>query len=198
MRRARLTAVLTTLGASALVLIASTQTWFTVVLVDESGRTLSVVGADAVPVLAPLALAGLALGAAMTLAGRLLGVILTLGAVLLGAVLLVLIAPLVAGDTLAAVAPAVTEATGIAGDDAVAQLLDVVRVTAWPVLAGVFALLILAAGIFGAITATSWRTGGRRYRTDAPRPASAPEQAPERLDAVDSWDDLSRGDDPTR
>jgi len=39
-----------------------------------------------------------------------------------------------------------------------------------------------------------WKVGGRRYRTDAP--TDAPHDGP--VDAVDSWDELSRGSDPTR
>ncbi len=63
MRRARSTAVLAMLAAGALGVIASTQTWIDVTLDDGAQQTLAVAGADALPVLTPLSLAALALGA---------------------------------------------------------------------------------------------------------------------------------------
>jgi hypothetical protein len=67
MRRARLMSVVVTVLCGAIGVISSTQTWLTVELADGAHHTLEVPGASAVPVLAPLSLAVLALGAASIL-----------------------------------------------------------------------------------------------------------------------------------
>ena len=178
----------------ALGLISSTQTWFDVVLV-AGGDALAVPGAQAVPVLAPLCLAVLALGAALTIVGRVLRYILGALTVLAGAALLWLTAPVAVQAPVSAVAPAVTTATGIAGLESVAELVASISATPWPGVTVAGAAVLLLTGILVLVTAHLWRRAGRRFATDAPHAASAAD-AP--LDAVDSWDDLSRGDDPTR
>ena len=224
-RRARFTTVILLLVAGALLLIASTQTWFVVVLRESPDTPLDVSGSAAMPVLAPLALAALALAAATSIAGRILSYAAAVLAVLLGAALtLVLWAP-ATGDTAAAISPTVTEATGIAGGDAVAALVRRVETTPWPVIALVLSILLVLIGAFAGATAHTWTRTGRRYRTDSSGQRSAAgssgqrsaadssgqrsaagatartETAPsasEPLDAIDSWDDLSHGSDPTR
>jgi len=66
--------------------------------------------------------------------------------------------------------------------------------SAWPVIALVGWVLLLAAAVFALCTWRRWKSGGRRYRTgdDVPAHTDGP------VDAIDSWDDLSRGTDPTR
>ena len=68
-RRARLLSVVVTVLCGALGVISSTQTWLTVELQDAAHHILDVPGASAVPVLAPLSLAVLALGAALSIVG---------------------------------------------------------------------------------------------------------------------------------
>ncbi len=215
-RRARFITVLMLLAAGALLLIASTQTWFVVVLRESPDTPLEVSGSAAMPVLAPLALAALAVAAATSIAGRFLSYAAALLAILLGVALTVLLWAPSIGDTSAAIAPTVTEATGIAGTDAVAALVRRVDTTAWPVIALVLSVALLVIGLFAAVTAHTWPQTGRRYRTksrargsDTAGPGAEPGQfdaasgeasvtssAP--LDAIDSWDDLSHGSDPTR
>ena len=68
--------------------------------------------------------------------------------------------------------------------------------TPWPTVTFVLWIALLAAGVFTLTTAHRWKGTGRRYRTDdAPHPARAAGSRPH--DAIDSWDDLSRGEDPT-
>ena len=215
-RRARFTTVLLLLAAGALLLIASTQPWFVVVLGESPDTPLDVSGSAAVPVLAPLALAALAVAAATSIAGRFLSYSAAALAVLLGLALTVLIWASATGDTAAAISPSVTEATGIAGADAVAALVRRVEATAWPVIALILSVAVLVIGLFAAASAHAWPQTGRRYRTDSrarsgadaahgaegERPAVGAEQTSEAnaapLDAIDSWDDLSHGSDPTR
>lgn len=215
-RRARSTTVLLLLAAGALLLIASTQTWFIVVLRESPDTPLEVSGSAAMPVLAPLALAALAVAAATSIAGRFLSYAAAVLAILLGSALTVLLWAPSTGHTAAAIAPTVTEATGIAGTDAIAALVRRVDTTAWPIIALVLSVVLLVVGLFALVTAHAWPRTGRRYRTSSrPRGADAAGRGAERgqsvaasgetsatssapLDAIDSWDDLSHGSDPTR
>ena len=219
-RRARFVTVLLLLAAGSLLLIASTQTWFVVVLRESPDTPLEVSGSAAMPVLAPLALAALALAAATSIAGRFMSYVSAILAILLGLALVVLLWAPSTGETANA-------ATGIAGTDAVAALVRRVETTPWPVIALVLSAALLLIGLFAVATAHTWRRTGRRYRTDstarsagaatrsaggATRTAGATTQADdptapgtgapstpgEPLDAIDSWDDLSHGSDPTR
>lgn len=189
-RRARLIAVLAILLGGALGVISSTQTWVVVTLDD--GAVLEVPGSVAVPVLTPLSLAALALGGALTLVGRALRWILGTVAVLLAIVLVW--QPLMVLTTLpiGAVAATVTEATGISGVSAVADLVAVMVPTLWPAIGAVGGGAVAVGGAIVLTTAHQWTRTGRRYDTSAGDTAS---HGP--LDAVDSWDELSRGDDPT-
>lgn len=193
MRRARLMTVVAMLLAGAVGVVSSTQTWLTVALDDGAAAPLLVPGADALPVLTPLSLAVLALGAALSIVGA---VVRTIFAAL-GLALAVLLGWLAAGIALAppvsAVASTVTSATGISGAEGVAGLIAGIGVTAWPPIALAAQVLLFAASLFTLVTSRHWPRGAdRRYRS-APGPAGS-----RPADAIDSWDDLSRGEDPTR
>lgn len=178
--------------AGAIGIISSTQTWLTVERAD-AGEAILVPGASALVLLAPLSLAVLALGAALSIAARPLRLVF---AVLAGAAsvflawstLQLLAAPI------EAVGPAVTEATGLAGGGALDDVVEAIVPTAWPIIAMVAWAILLAASVVVLVTWRGWKAGGRRYRTDAAEKAHR--EGP--VDAVDSWDELSRGTDPTR
>ena len=189
-RRAKSASLLLILLAGALGILSSTQTWLAVGRAD-GGETLDVAGNAALPVLAPLSLTALAVGAALALVGPVLRRVFAAIAVLVGALLLVLTARILLQHPLDAVAPALTKATGLAGDPALTALVDGITVTAWPWVALIAWVLLLLGGAWALFTAGRWRSGGRRYRT-APAPHDGP------VDAVESWDELSRGTDPTR
>jgi uncharacterized membrane protein (TIGR02234 family) len=195
MRRARSTSVLATLVAGAAGVITSTQTWVHLSLAGGATSDVAVAGATIVPVLAPLSLAVLALGAALSIVGRVLRLVFGALTVVIAVVLATLITPLLFGVPASAVAPSVTEVTGIAGDAAVGDLIASMATTVWPFVAAVAVVLLAAAGVFVVVTGTRWPTGGRKYEAAARRAARRTADGP--LDAVDSWDDLSRGDDPT-
>ncbi|WP_217183909.1 Trp biosynthesis-associated membrane protein [Streptomyces sp. AC495_CC817] len=192
-RRGRAIGVSGFLLGGAIGIISSTQTWLTVHRADSDVDIL-VPGASALPLLAPLSLAVLALGAALSITGPVLrlvfGALAAIGAVFLGwSTLQVLLAAPVS-----AVGPTVTEVTGLAGGQALDDLIDAIVPTAWPGLALGGWVILLVAALVVLLTGRAWKRGGRRYRTDAA--AHAPAGGP--VDAVDSWDDLSRGTDPTR
>ncbi|MFK4834282.1 Trp biosynthesis-associated membrane protein [Microbacterium sp. ZW T2_14] len=208
-RRARLLAVAAMVLCGALGVISSTQTWLTVVLQDGARHALEVPGASALPVLAPLSLAVLALGAALSIVGRVLRYVFGALALLIGGVLAWLTARIVFEHPVSAVASVVTESTGIAGESSVAKLVASIDATAWPAVTLVVWIVLIAAGCFVLATAHGWSRTGRRYRTDDVSQPSAPagmrsraEDGPRPHDAagsraIDDWDDLSRGGDPT-
>ena len=195
-RRARLIAVVALVACGAVLVISSTQTWLTVVLDDGAAHALEVPGASAIPVLAPLGLAVLALGGALSIVGPVLRYAFGGLTVLIAGVLGWLTAQVALSHPIGAVASTVTEATGITGEGAVSELVSSITATAWPAVTLVATFALLVAGVFTLATAHTWRGSGRRYRTeDGPQPAAAAGSRPH--DAIDSWDDLSRGEDPT-
>ncbi|MDN3495906.1 Trp biosynthesis-associated membrane protein [Planococcus sp. APC 4015] len=197
-RRARLLSVLVILAAGALGVISSTQTWLTVTLADGAQHALEVPGASAIPVLAPLSLAVLALGGALSIVGVVLRYAFGVLTLAIAGVLTVLTAQVIAGPATSHVAATVTTATGITGESAVAGLIAAVAVSPWPVVTAVAWAALFAAGMLTLITAHRWRGSGRRYSAgDTPVAAPAATASTRPHDAIDDWDDLSRGDDPT-
>lgn len=194
MRRARSSAVLAMLLAGAVGVIASTQTWIDVTLDDGAQQTLAVPGAEALPVLTPLSLAALALGAALSIVGPVLRYVFGALGVLIGALVGLGTAQLLVSPPVSATAATVTDATGISGTDAVASLVTDLSLTPWPAVTLLAQLVLAAASVFTLVTARRWASGAsRKYRTATE--AGADTGRPH--DAIDSWDDLSRGDDPT-
>lgn len=196
--RMKLPAILGILAGSGLALLAWSQTWFAVRLVEGAAAggatTLEVGGAVASPAIAALALAGLALAGALAIAGPLIRMVLGLLAALLGGCL-VLAASLSLADPVAAASGAIAEATGVAGAEPTAELVASVEQTAWPVAAIVGGALVALAGLLVVVTGRAWPTsrryGGVRLAADGGRRAAPSDRA------VDDWDGLSRGDDPT-
>nr|WP_165137600.1 Trp biosynthesis-associated membrane protein [Microbacterium amylolyticum] len=176
----------------ALAVISSTQTWATAHVDDIA---IPAAGSEALPLLQPLSLAALALALALTLVGKVLRYVLGVLAVILGGGLGALSFQMALVTPVAALQPVVTDHTGIMGDESVAALVDAVSVTAWPWFTVLFSVLIAAGGVLALVTGSQWRQGGRRYDAAASREGAEDGRA---LDAVNSWDDLSRGDDPTR
>ncbi|WEF22635.1 Trp biosynthesis-associated membrane protein [Microbacterium maritypicum] len=178
--------------AGAVGIISSTQTWLTVERAD-AGEAILVPGASALVLLAPLSLAVLALGAVLSISGKVVRLVF---GVLAGATALFLgwsTLQLLLAEPFDAVAATVTEVTGLAGGDAVREVVVSIVPSAWPFIALVGWALLLLASVVVLMTWRGWKVGGRRYRTDHVEVAH---DGP--VDAVDSWDELSRGTDPTR
>ena len=203
--RMKLPVIVATIIGSALALLSWSQTWFELELTDAStqgaGEAIAVPGSVASPALAALGLAGLALVAALAIAGPGIRIVLGVLEVVLGGCVL-LAAGISIGDPVAAVAPAVTDATGVSGSGPTAELVAAAAATAWPAVAIVGGVLLVLAGIAVLVTGTRWPTSSRRYR--AARLAEADDVAghdaggrPASDRAIDDWDELSRGDDPT-
>lgn len=203
--RLKLAVIVATVVGSALALLSWSQPWFVLRLADApaqgGGEAIDVAGSVASPALAALALAGLALVAALALSGPAIRVVLGILEVVLGGCLL-LAAAIALGSPVAAVAPAVTEATGVTGAQPTAELVAAVTPSAWPAAAIVGGVLLVVAGLAVLVTGTRWPASSRRYRgarlagTDDAGPADADQRAASDR-AIDDWDELSRGDDPT-
>jgi len=192
-RRGRTLAVVLTVLSGAVGVLSATQTWLHVALAGGASDDLAVTGTAALAVSTPLCLAVLALGVALSIVGRVLRYVFGAIAVVIAVALGYLTIVIVATRPFSSVARTVTDATGITGDDPIAQLVTSISVTVWPFVMLAAAVVLLAAGVFILFTAHAWSTSGRKYRTDA-APAAATAGP---LDAVDSWDDLSHGTDPT-
>lgn len=193
--RTRTLAVVATLIAGAVGVVSATQTWLTVEVTSAHG-ILDIAGAAALPVLSPLSLATLALGLALAIVGPVLRYVFGALAAIIAIVLGIATGQVLTAPTTAHVASEVTSTTGITGDAGVAELVAGIGLTAWPAVALAAWVILLAAGVTTLVTGRSWRTTGRRYRTDAHAEAHAP-AASRPHDAIDDWDDLSRGSDPT-
>lgn len=203
--RMKLPAIVATVVGAGLALLSWSQTWFELRLADAAaagtGAAIAVPGSVASPALAALGLAGLALVAALAIAGPAIRILLGVLEVVLGGCVL-LAAWMTLGDPVGAVSPAVTDATGVAGSGPTAELVASVGATAWPVAAVVGGILLVAAGGLVLATGTRWPASSRRYR--AARLVEADASATDSADgrgasdrAIDDWDELSRGDDPT-
>lgn len=218
-RRIKLLTILGVLVASALGFLAWSQTWSTLQLdgSESIAATITVPGSVAAPALSALSLAGIALAGALAIAGPVVRLVLGVLELVLGAsVLWSSIAA--AADPVAAGASSVTTTTGVAGSSSVRALVSGYEATVWPAAAIVSGALMLVAGLLVIVTVRRWPASGRRYQavvfedaggarsTDpgdffdegstAPEPKATRR---ERADAaVDDWDHLTRGDDPTR
>ena len=166
-----------------------------------AGEAIAVPGSVASPALAALGPRGTRpRPRALAIAGPGIRIVLGVLEVLLGGCIL-LATGISIGDPVAAVAPAVTDATGVSGSGPTAELVAAATgATAWP-----------AAAIVG----ESCSSPGSRCSSPAPagprRPAGTAARGsptPTRVAghdaaraasdrAIDDWDELSRGDDPT-
>lgn len=203
-RRYKSRALLAGVAVNALVLMAWTQTWLTVTLVADElgGSSIAVGGEIAAGGLAALALAGLALVGALSIAGPVFRVILGILQSVLGATV-VLSSVVAIADPIAMSASAVTDTTGVSGENSVAGLVASATLTPWPFIAGLLGVLGVSLGIAIVISSRRWPGPSRKYQA-VPTAASAIEEpletsreSPGSSDAIADWDSLSDGADPT-
>ena len=183
----------TVLLASALVailtLVSWTQVWFGVTLTD--GAVLEVAGQVAAPALSALALTSLVLVGALAIAGPFFRVVFGVLEVLIG-VAVVFSGVLAVADPVAASASAISTATGVAGKASVADSVASIDGSVWPWIALACGVLMLVAGAAIIVLSRRWpNSASRKYQATRLEPAGA-----ERT-AVDDWDALSGGKDPT-
>ena len=181
----------------------TTQTWLTVHLDPQQlgqGTAvqdgLQVQGSKAATTVTALALVALAGGLAASIAGKVARWVIT-GIIVLAAAGIIAAAATVLSDPLAAAQGSIAAATGVSGSTA-----DV-SVTAFPVLAVVAGSLLAVGGLLVVPAGRHWKTR-TKYDTAAhgatehgTAESGTPGAPTGRVDEIDSWDRLSRGDDPT-
>jgi uncharacterized membrane protein (TIGR02234 family) len=175
--------VLLTAVGCVLVLAAGGQAWVTGVRGTGTTGAVAPTGGDLSPVLTPLALAGLA-GVVAVLAAK------GIGRRLVGALLALCGAGAALGTWFATVGDTVPawlrEHNVMHGTGAI----EWHTVAAWPVVAGLGAVLMVAGGVVAVARGGRWAGMSDRYTR---KPAESPEATDDRA----LWDALDRGDDPT-
>lgn len=166
----------------------SLPSWATASVPTTTGSTgVSVTGADAAPGVSSAGLVVLVAGVVLALAGRLARVLAVIGIIAGGGLAAVSAARFLADPEVALghAAAAVSGVPVVAGD---------VSTSVWPVLAIVVASVAVLAGATLPVLASSWQRVGRRYEIGGTGSRS---RTP-RGQAMDDWDALSRGDDPSQ
>ncbi|MFJ6536808.1 Trp biosynthesis-associated membrane protein [Paenarthrobacter sp. NPDC091711] len=181
------TLVLATTILALAVFGATTQTWIEVRL-DPTGASnsdLHVQGSKAATAVTALAVVALAGGLAASIAGKIARWIIAV-LIVLSAAGIILAAVTVILDPLGAAQGSIAAATGVSGGQADAA------VTVFPVLA-------IIAGSLLAVCAVVLPLAGRHWtsRTKYDAGSRGKKSSNEPVDEIDSWDSLSRGEDPT-
>ena len=170
---------------------ATTQTWLTVRLdAGQLGQAvanrdgLQVQGSKAATAVTALALVALAGGLAAAIAGKVARWVITV-IILLAAVGIVTAAGTVLADPLAAAQGSIAAATGISGSNVS------VATTVFPLLAVIAGALLGLSALLVVPASRHWKS---RTKYDA---AAVKAGTGGPADEIDSWDRLTRGDDPT-
>lgn len=168
----------------------TTQTWLSVSLdpaqAGAGGDALQVQGSKAATAVTALALVALAGGLAASIAGRIARWVITV-IIVLAAAGIVAAAATVLADPLAAAQGSIAAATGVSGGQAQ------VEATAFPFLAVASGSLLALAGLLVVPAGRHWKARTKYDVAGRGRAAAAAGH----VDEIDSWDRLSRGDDPT-
>lgn len=180
--RGRMIAALALLVAAALGLVAATQPWGSVTLID--GRVLSATGQDLAGALTIMSLACAVLALVLLIAGRIWRYVLGGLALLLGGALIAHALAAQAG-VLAALHALVAEATGIAGS-AQTEEITTLSVHGTPGFG-------IGAGALAIVAALWVLASAHRWPTRAKRAARY-----ERTGSGLAWDVMDDGEDPTR
>ncbi|MEO5920310.1 MAG: Trp biosynthesis-associated membrane protein [Pseudolysinimonas sp.] len=183
--RLRVISMAAIVAEAALVSLAWSQTWF---LLRLSGVELPVPGAVAGGALLPLALASLALVAALALAGPFFRVVLGVLDALLG-VCVVAVSVWALSDPVRASLPLLIDSTGISGEGTLLGMVASAPATPWPFVALGLGVLMIVTGLAVAVTSRAWPVSGAKYSRSR---VATPDGT-----AIDDWDALSEGDDPT-
>ena len=187
-RRIKLTLLLAGIALSGLIFLAWTQQWFSITLDD--GPVLRVDGDIGAPAVSTLALTGLVLIGALSIAGPFFRAVLGVLQALLGATI-VLSGVLALMDPIAASSAVITEATAVAGKEAVAGMVASAAVTAWPWVSTISGALLTILGVVVLMTGRLWPGSSRKYSAVRTRAVGGG-------DPVEDWDSLSSGEDPTK
>ena len=170
----------------------TTQTWLTARFPGTRVQTpdVSVPGSDAATAVTALALVALAAALAASIAGRIarivIAVLLAAAGIGISAASLTVIA-----NPAGAASAAIGEATGQIGGEAA------VGITVFPYLGAAAGVLLLLTAVWLLAAGRSW-AASKKYVPATERQADGmPSDRAGSVDEIDSWDQLSRGNDPT-
>lgn len=165
----------------------TTQTWINVRLDPSAAANadLHVQGSKAATAVTALALVALAGGLASSIAGKVSRWIIA-AIIVLAAAGIIIAALTVLADPLGAAQGTIAATTGISGGQAAALS------TVFPLLAVVAAALLALCGALLPLAGRHWKA---RTKYDVASRAALAGSGP--VDEIDSWDSLSRGEDPT-
>lgn len=191
--RRRGVVVLATVLSALAAFGSTTQTWLSVSLPQTAVQTasLQVPGSDAATAVTAFSLVGLAAALAASIAGSVarwvIAVILAVAGACIAAT-----SWAVTADPASSAAPAVGEALGVTSQAGVS-----VAVTAMPWLAAAAGLLLVACAVWLVVAGRTWQTARRYEKASGPEAAGGAAKSDTNADEIDSWDSLSRGEDPT-
>ncbi|MFD1213312.1 Trp biosynthesis-associated membrane protein [Arthrobacter sp. GCM10027362] len=188
-----LAAVLVSLGAFA----TTTQTWLTVKLPQGGVQTpdLSVAGSDAATSVTAFALVGLAAALASSIAGPVARAV-TAGLLALAGAGFGWTSAAMLADPASAASAAIGKATGMIGGDAA------IRLTVFPSLAAAAGVLMVLCAVWIVAAGRHW-PAARKYGAasravvQGRKADGSPADRSGPVDEIDSWDQLTRGNDPT-
>lgn len=195
-RLSRPAAILVVALMGAAVLISTLPTWVKGTTPTATGDlAVAAAGTSASPAAASVGLVIIAAALVLGLAGR---------AMRFAALVVVIAASVGAAVTVVSFlrAPEVVAASAAAQMTSVRAVNTPVSVTIWPYLSLTILILAVLVAVWILTHLGTWQHVGRRYETDS---SSAPDDTAhmhdsrtrERLRAMDDWDAISRGEDPS-
>lgn len=177
-----------------LALIGSTQTWVTATGFEATHiQHVQLSGQEASPVITAMAVVTIVAGAALSIARKIgrwvIGILAILATVTMGwATMNVL------GDPLGATAQKIAETIGTTGVESDTAITVEVSLLPWLTVIG--SGIGLIAALIALTVGATWPVGKtKKYETGAQHPTT--QKADGRLDEIDTWDALSRAEDPT-
>ncbi|MBG6181222.1 Trp biosynthesis-associated membrane protein [Arthrobacter sp. CAN_A1] len=185
------TVILATVMFSLAAFASTTQTWLTVILPQDAVQTpdLQIPGSDAATAVTAFALVALAAALAVSIAGRIARV-LVVAILLIAGVGIVWNSIRVVADPTGAAAPAIGEAIGVSTGSGAELVL-----TVFPWLAAAAGVLLVGTAVWMLIAGRSWNRSSRYEKVAAENPTAPKTTA--HSDEIDSWDQLTKGKDPT-
>jgi len=191
--RRKSTVVLGTVLLGAAAFGTTTQTWLDVVLPQAAVETgdIAVAGNEAATAVTAFAVVALAAALAASIAGKVARWI--IAAVLLVAGIGITTASVsVIADPAQGAAGAVGKAIGVSGSTGAD-----ITLTAMPYLAAAAGVLIALAAVWLAVASRRWAVSRRYAAQPATGAAAKGESTEPPIDEIDSWDRLTKGEDPT-
>jgi len=184
------------LGA-LLALSAWTQAWFVFSISEGvAASDVTVAGTESRPLVSALAIGALAAIVAILLAGPVVRILILVATVVIGVAGLVTVVSATADPAVAALS-SLSSVLGVVDTSAVAQAVTGISITPWPWVAALGFSLLFVFALFGIMSTRQWGNPTQRFNRPEIGTSSASHQNAENADG-DSWDSLSRGEDPTR